>query len=77
MLNKSTTASLVIACLLSETAGVRYRPPAGSVPWHKPAKRPCKDTDVGEEHCDEFDPETGLKYMVNYSVPNFGEDGDI
>ncbi len=54
--------------MLAETSAVRYRPPPGSVPWHKQPKNPCWVDPDGDDCRDT---------KINYFVPNFGEDNDI
>ena len=55
-----------VALLISSTSAVTltssYRPPDGTVPWHKEAEKPDQERDG---------------YPRNYFVPNFGEDRDI
>ena len=55
-----------VALLISSTSAVTltssYRPPDGTVPWHKEAEKPDQERDG---------------YPRNYFVPNFGEDSEV
>ena len=56
-------AAVILALLASSNAvQLEYRPPKGTVPWHKAISRPSWEKP---------------DYPVNYSVPNFGVDNDI
>ena len=63
MMKKSMKMSLAVACLVGESAAIKFRPPEGSVPWHEEAKKP--EFTHPEDH------------DIDYFVPNFGEDNEI
>jgi len=62
MFKSQVAGAVTLALLTNEVKAVKYRPPAGSNPWHKSAS-------LGEL----VDP----KYPINYFVPNFGVDREI
>lgn len=53
----------VLALFTSQAVAIKYRPPAGTVPWGSDATLP-----------EWRDPQD---HKVNYFIPNFGEDSDI
>jgi hypothetical protein len=63
---KNTAAGLVALTYLSKDAqAVKFRPPTGSVPWHK------EGGDIEETSWAKPD------WPVNYFVPDFGADQDV
>lgn len=60
---KSKQSMAVLALFTSQAVAIKYRPPAGTVPWGSAATLPeWKDP---QDH------------KVNYFIPNFGEDAEI
>jgi len=61
---RKTSSGLVVAALLqSSTYAIKFRPIAGTVPWHEDIKKP-----------EWVDPQD---HKIDYFVPNFGMDSDI
>ena len=60
---KYQTKAWVVACLVSSSTAISFRPPEGTVPWTKTSKEPEWVTPKDHD--------------IDYFVPNFGVDTDI
>ena len=61
---RNTVGVATVALLINQAEAVKidFRPPTGSVPWHKAISRPSWESPP---------------YPNGYTVPNFGEDRDM
>ncbi len=61
MLKNSATLAIIALCQVNAIKQ-KYRPPAGSNPWHHDASRPTWEVP---------------DWNVNYHVPSYGQDNDL